>query len=89
VLKHALIAVWLGGFAILGIVGVVLNAKAAFVVLGKLWFTSCMLLGIAYGCTHWFNPDRDPLHSSAAESWTVIVINTTVMLTAWMWFWED
>jgi len=88
-LKHALIAVWLGGFAILGTLAVVVKAKSAFVVLGKVWFTSCVLLGILYGCTHWFNPERDPLDSSAAESWTVIVINVTVMLTVWMWFWKD
>ena len=82
-------AVWLGGFAILGVVGVLLEAKSVFVGLGKVWFTSCVLLGVLYGCTHWFNRQGDPLNNSAAESWTAIVINVTVLLTVWMWFWKE
>ena len=55
----------------------------------RLWFTLCVLLGVIYLCTHWFNPARDPLDGSPEESWNVILINLSVLLTAWMWFWED
>jgi uncharacterized membrane protein HdeD (DUF308 family) len=87
-LKYALIAVWLGGFALLGVISQ-LDNKTAFVVLGKLWFSTCAVLGVAYGCTHWFNPRRDPLHSSPGESWAVAVVNLTLVFAVWVWFWED
>ena len=88
-LKWVLAAIWLGGFALLGVIAALLQAPAAFVLLGKLWFTLCMVLGIAYLCTHMFNPQRDPLDRSPTESWTVIVFNIAVLLTAWVWFWRD
>lgn len=88
-LKFALLAVWLGGFALLAAVALLLKAESALLVLGKLWFTSCVLLGIVYGCTHWFSPERDPLDSSPTESWSAIVINLGVLLTAWVWIWVD
>jgi hypothetical protein len=88
-LKIVLFSVWLGGFALVGVVATVLKMPALSGVLGRLWFTLCVLLGIIYLCTHWFNPTRDPLDASLEESWSVIFINLSVLLTAWMWFWED
>ena len=88
-LKYTLLVTWLGGFAVLGVIAVVLKAPVAFALLGKLWFTLCMLLGIAYLCVHMFSPERDPLDTSPAESWAAIVFNVAVLLTAWVWFWKD
>ena len=88
-LKHVLLATWLGGFALLGVVALALKAEFTFVVLGKLWFTLCVLIGIVYASTHWFNPERDPMDSSPTESWTATVINLTCALTVWVWFWQE
>ena len=88
-LKRALLVTWLGGFALLGVIILVFNSETAFLVLGKTWFTLCILLGIVYASTHWFNPRRDPLDSSPAESWTAVVINIVCALTVWIWFWRE
>ena len=88
-LKIVLVSVWLGGFALVGIVATVLKMPALSGVLMKTWFTLCVLLGVIYLCTHEFNPTRGPLDGSLEESWIVTVINLTAVLTAWMWFWED
>ena len=88
-IKIVLFSVWLGGFALVGIAATILGMAALSGVLMRLWFTLCVLLGVIYLCTHWFNPARDALDGSPEESWNVILINLSVLLTAWMWFWQD
>lgn len=88
-LRHVLLGTWLGGFAVLAVIALTLNSESALVVLGKVWFTLCVFVGIAYASTHWFNPDRDPMDSSPTESWTAIVINIACVLTVWVWFWRE
>ena len=88
-LRVVLAAIWLGGFALLGVVMMVFKAPAAFVLLGKAWITSCVVIGIIHLCTHSFNPNRDPVDSSREEGWDVVMINITVVFTVWMWFWKE
>lgn len=84
-LKITLATIWLGGFTLYSILARVLDAPVTVMIIGKIWFTLCVLLGVIYTCTHWFNPDRDHIDCSPVESWNVLVINVVLLVVIFTW----
>ena len=89
-LKKLLISVWLGGFILIVLLAKLLG-NPEFVVGfgGRLWFSVCVLLGVAYMAVNEFNSERDPVDITSRESWTVIVLNVALALAIYVWFMED
>lgn len=79
---------WLGGFFIIFLISKQLENESFLNYSSKIWFTTCAILGLAYGITHWFNPERDPIDKSLLESWNVIFINVAIVVAFWVWSFE-
>ncbi len=89
-LKLLLFTVWLGGFLLILLLSAVIGSAELIVNTGgKIWFSTCALLGVTFMAVDAFNPERDPIDKSPNESWLVIVLNCIVIMAIYVWFIGD
>ena len=89
VLKYLGLAVWIGGFLLVGILAKVTGKPEAIIgVGGRVWFSACAVLSVLYLATQWFNPQRDLADRSSNESWLVLLLNGMLVMACFVWFME-
>lgn len=85
-LRMVFLLVAIGGFAMLLGNALLLDARPVFEIGGRLWFTSTVVVGVAYEASSYFNPARDIKDVSLSESWFVFVLNCQLLIGLIPWF---
>jgi hypothetical protein len=89
-LKNSLFVIWLGGLLLIILLSKLTgNPQLIVGVGGRIWFSTCILIGVIYMAVASFNPDRDPVDKSPKESWAVIVLNSAIIMAVYVWFMND
>lgn len=81
----------IGGFALILAATVLLGFPGPItplVVLGKLWFSGCILLAVIYMAAEMFPPPQEKRSFSARQDWGVVVLNFMLLAGVLAWFME-
>jgi len=88
-LKKILVSIWLGGFILMVLLAKIIgNPEIVVGIGGRLWFSTCVVVGVCFMAVTTFNPERDPIDKKPIESWAVVILNIALIMAVYVWFME-